>query len=361
MRRKLVLPFLLGSIAAMGQPSPWDLKLPKPDCKVTPWLDSCPDHDKFMKPIQLAPLYVPPTSTPRHAAPSPSAPPGPVSNVDWRKPLSAEPLPANWPRWRFAPSDASLVFGMKLPALLRSKVVHELDGGADFDPSKLAAEEVWISMRENHPPQAPESVMLLIGPTLYPIATSLRSKGFTVCFLDARSVLAGEWNAVNRAVQRVLGEAAPAGSGEKRTSELWANSDVLLLPGRKWTPEPETVSRLEVGVSVKEKLNFDMHLRIAKPVDAERLVDRFRKDPAELDLPNGATGVEIRKLADGVSVRASLDAGSLPDALRRQISGQLKPVLELGQAATAPQRAAGGVIVIDGLAGGLKVIRTSPE
>ncbi len=368
MRRFALTTLIFATATALAQlPLHWEpLKLPPPDCKMTPWLDACPDHDKWMKSMETPPWLrntgnVGSGTANRPPAPVP-APRTPVPEVDWRRPLAAQPLAADWPRWRFAPADASLVLGMKLPALLRSPLVRQILTGLHPDQLQAPAEEIWISI--DNPSRPAESVLLLVGPALDPVAAALRAKGSTVCFLDAHSVLVGEWNAVNRAVQRVLVEKAPAGPADRRTREMWANSDVWFMAGRKWTSTilasspstsiPESISRIEIGVTLQDNLAFDLFLHTAKAVEAEQLAERYKKNPAELDLPEGASGLEIRKFPDGVSVRAALDAKSIPESLRREMAEQFKPALELGR--TAAPRPAGGPIVIEGLNEGPRVI-----
>jgi hypothetical protein len=53
----------------------------------------------------------------------------------------------------------------------------------------------------------------------------------TVCFLDQRTLLAGEWNAVNQALGRVI--AGAPGPVFKRAGELWSANDLWLIAGRQ--------------------------------------------------------------------------------------------------------------------------------
>jgi len=222
-------------------------------------------------------------------------------------------------------------------------------------------DEARISLRQNTQ-QPPESVLLLIGPALGPIAADLRSKGATVFFLDSQSLLVGEWNAVNRALQRVAAPAATPGPLERRARELWVNDDVWFVANGAFassllgpnTAVPTGVSRISIGMSWREKLTFDLLLHTVNPTDADRLAERYRRSPGELGLPGGEGGVRIQKSSDGVSARLSLEASQIPDSLRQQLAEQLRPVLQLARQGTPhPARKA---VVIQGLDNGPRVV-----
>jgi hypothetical protein len=66
--------------------------------------------------------------------------------------------------------------------------------------------------------------------------------------------------------------------------------------------------------------------------------------------------VKVEKSVGGVSVRASLDPAQLPDALRRQITDQMRPVLDLTGPPPASAAASSGAIVIQGLDDGPRTI-----
>ncbi len=166
---------------------------------------------------------------------------------------------------------------MKLTALLQSPVLASLLG-ADVPNQWRASipplDEVWVSIRplpaQKPAAQQTEAVMLLIGPAVDSIAADLRNKGVTVCFLDQRTLLAGEWNAVHRALARVI--AATPASFSKRAGELWAANDVWMIAGRQMVnqmlqPGANTagLTGASLGLSLQNKVAIDMLLTAATP------------------------------------------------------------------------------------------------
>jgi len=326
--------------------------MPKPDCKVTPWLDSCPGYQKFKvgesaiinngmnKPAQQAKAPAPVARDSR-----------PAAQVDWRRPMSPKPLAADWPRWKFAPADANLVLGIKMRALAESPMFRDLlPGGEQLKTAAAQVDEVWVSLRNSA--GRPDAVMLFIGPALDPVASDLRSKGLTVCFIDEHSVLAGEWNAVNRALQRVLSPAAVP--GERRARELWTNNDISIVIDRSLlslfsAAVPASITRMSMGVSLGDKLAFDLLLHTAKPADAKALAT------AVLGLPE-VTGEEVHKIVpEGLIVRVSLDPGQIPETLKKQLSTQFGPVVDLVRANGTKAPIKG--VVIQGLDDGPRVVQ----
>ena len=65
--------------------------------------------------------------------------------------------------------------------------------------------------------------------------------------------------------------------------------------------------------------------------------------------------VSVEKTLRGVSVRAALDPTQLPDALRRQITDQIRQVLDIAKPPTSAATS-GGAIVIQGLDDGPRAI-----
>jgi hypothetical protein len=282
----------------------------------------------------------------------------PPADTDWRRPRLPKALAADWPRWIFAQPDAGVLIGMKLMALIQSPVLSDLvgaDAEKKWGASAPQLDEVWMSIRPQ-PGQKAESVMLLIGPAVESIATDLRSKGVTVCFLDTRTLLAGEWNAVNRALARIV--AGAPGPMSKRAAELWSTNDLWLITGREMAnqvlPANTGTSGLtgaSLGLSLQKRVAVEMLLTAATPAETARWASKLRQNPADLGLGE----VSIEETVRGVSVRAALDAAQLPEALRRQITDQIRPVLDM---AGSPASASGSrnAIVIQGLDDGPRTI-----
>jgi len=286
-----------------------------------------------------------PAPTPRTVTPKPK--PSPVADTDWKRPRLTKPLAANWPRWNFAPADADALLGMKAPAL-----------GALLGPELgKQVEEAWISTR-SLPGQKTEVVLLLIGPGVESIAARLRSKGVTVCFLDQRTLLSGEWSAVNRALNLVV--AGEPGPMSKRAAELSANDDLWLIAGRRMVnqllPPNSDASGLtgaSLGVSLQDKGTLNLLFTGATPAETERWASKFRQSPGELGLGD----VSVEETVSGISVNAAFNPAQLPDTLKRQFADQLRPALELPASPAAASAApSGGAIVIQGLDDGPKTI-----
>ena len=195
-------------------------QIPERNCMSNPMMEGCPAAQEARKTQELMnkrpwweehPEWLHPT-VPGSNQGSPAAttaqprPTQPAVDTDWKRPRLTKALAADWPRWIFAQPDGGALAGMKLTGLVQSPVFASLlgaDVGKRWGASAPPVDEVWMSIRPL-PGQKTEEVMLLIGPAVESIATDLRSKGMTVCFLDARTLLAGEWNAVNAALARVI-------------------------------------------------------------------------------------------------------------------------------------------------------------
>jgi hypothetical protein len=301
-----------------------------------------------------------PGSTPSKVTttrPNPSA--DPRADMDWKRPRLTKTLAADWPRWTFAQPDAGALVGMKLTALIQSPVLSALlgaDVGKQMRASVPQIDEVWVSMR-TLPGQKTEAVMLLIGPAVDSFATDLRSRAVTVCFLDKRTLLAGEYNAVNGALGRVI--AGTPGPMAKRAGELWSSSDLWLIAGRQMLnqvlPKDTEIAGLtgaSLGLSLQDKIGIDMLLTAATPAETARWASKLSQNPTDLGLGD----VKVEKTVRGVSARASFDPAQLPDALKRQITDQMRPVMDLAGPRPASEAASSGRIVIQGLDDGPKTI-----
>jgi hypothetical protein len=341
-------------------------QIPERNCISDPFMRGCKAEiqsrkiqENLNKGMVLNPAGVPAKPTASSTS-TPAASPVPVADNDWQRPRLANALPPDWPRWTFAPADASLVVGMKLGALMKSPLIRQIMEGAGLpaiDPQMSGPhpDEVWLTLR----PAAgrpPESVILLLGTDVGTVAADLRSKGATVCFLDTQSILVGEWNAVNRALQRVARPSAIASPYAKRARELWTNSDLWfiasgsLLAGAKVAPTG--VTAMSMGLSLQDKLVFDVLLNVATPEAAAHLAAQMNANPGDLGFP----GMQLKKVANGVSLQGAVAVGDLPDTLRKQITDQIRPLSELASTRNARPDAPKNAIVIQGLDDGPRVI-----
>ncbi len=346
--------------------------VPKNDCVANPVAPGCPGFDEVVRrnqgdkfgwfpvgsgqikaakgPEQAAPAPPPEETAP---PPVPAAPP----EIDWRVPISARPLPLDWPRWQFAPPDAGVVLGVKLRTFLNSPVFRQAAGGSSSVP---AIDELWMSVRQ----PGDDPVFLLVGSNLLPVATGLRGKGLTVCFVDSRSLLAGEWNAVNRSLQRILGPDAASIPPDPRARQLWQNDDLWIAASRASAKEvvafsgdvPADISRVSLGLKLGDRPALDVLLHVPRPAEAGRLASRYRQNPAELGLPAGQTAIEA--VSQGVSAHAPADNGRLQNTARYVID-RLFPVLEAAHAASP--RPAANAVVIEGLDDGPHRIPTAQK
>jgi hypothetical protein len=199
--------------------------------------------------------------------------------------------------------------------------------------------------------------MLLMGSGVESIAADLRSKGVTVCFLDKRTLLTGEWNAVNRALGRVI--AGTPGPMAKRAGELWSGNDLWLIAGRQMLnqvlpPNTDTsgLTGASIGLNFQEKVAINLLLTSATPAETARWATKLSQNPGDLGLGD----VTVEKTLRGVSVRATLDPAQLPEALMRQITDQIRPVLNIAGPPQASAATSSGAIVIQGLDEGPKTI-----
>jgi hypothetical protein len=354
----------------------WAQIIPARNCMSNPMMDGCPMAEEARKtqemlnkpkwweehPELLNPKV--PGSSPRSTTtkPTPAADlkPAPIADTDWKRPRLAKPLATDWPRWIFAPQDADMLVGMKLTALVQSPVLSALlgaDVAKQWQVSAPPLDEVWISVR-HLAGQKTEAALLLIGPGVEPIATDLRRKGVTVCFLDNRTLLTGEWSAVNQALGRVI--AGTPGPMSKRARELWSNNDLWLTTGRQMVnqflpPNTDTsgLTAASLGLSLQNNGAISLLFTGATPAESAKWASKLGEHPSDLGLGE----VSVEKTPTGVSVRATFDAAQLPEALKRQIADQIRPMLDFaGPPPSAATAASSGTIRIQGLDEGPKTI-----
>jgi hypothetical protein len=360
---------MLVSLGTAWSPA-WAQIIPERNCLSNPFMDGCPAAEEARKtkemlnkprwweqhPELLNPKVPGSTQQPLTAKPL-TAKPTPTADTDWMRPRLAKALAADWPRWTFAQPDAGALMGMKLAALVQSPILSALLGAdiaKQWPTSAPMVDEIWLSIRPL-PGKKTEAVMLLIGSAVESVAADLRGKGVTVCFLDQRTLLAGEWNAVNRALQRVI--AGAPGPMSKSARELWSGNDLWLIAGPQMVKEvlpangdTSGLTGASLGLSLQNKIAVNLLLTGATPAQTARWASKLSQDPGDL----GMGDVTVEKTLSGVSVRATLDPAQVPDALRRQITDQLRPVLDMAGPATAASSR--GAIVIQGLDDGPRTI-----
>jgi hypothetical protein len=350
--------------------SAWGQTIPERNCLSNPFMDGCPAAEEARKTKEMLnkPRYweqhpeLVNSKAPSSTARPVTTKPAPTADTDWKRPRLAKPLAADWPRWIYAQPDAGALIGMKLAALVQSPVMSALLGTdirKQWPASAPLVDEVWVAIRPL-PGKKTEAVTLLIGSSVESVAGDLRSKGVTVCFLDKQTLLAGEWSAVNRALQRVI--AGAPGPMSKRAGELWSGNDLWLIAGpemvREVLPAKGDMSGLSgasLGLSLQNKIAINLLLTGTTPAQTARWAAKLSQDPSDL----GMGDVTVEKTLRGVSVRAALDPSQLPEALRRQITDQLRPMLDMagpGTASPATAASSGGVIVIQGLDDGPRTI-----
>jgi hypothetical protein len=105
-------------------------------------------------------------------------------------------------------------------------------------------------------------------------------------------------------------------------------------------------------LSLKDKVAINLLLTGATPVDTARWASKLSHNPGDLGLGD----VTVEKTQRGVSVRAAFDPAQLPDGLRRQISEQIRPVLDLAGPTPASEAVSRHAIVIQGLDDGPRTI-----
>jgi hypothetical protein len=334
-------------------------QIPDRNCMSDPFMGGCPaevqaremqEKMKMGKSLSKG-IVANPSVTPTKSAATVATRPAPSADSDWQRPRLATALPPDWPRWTFAPSDTNALIGIKLAALMKSPLLRQIMKDVGLPPVEASVpqpEEVWMALRPNAARQM-EAVMLILGPDIATIASDLRSKGATVCFLDTQSILVGEWSAVNRALQRVIRPAAQASPFAKRARELWTSSDLWFIASGTAVATfgaPAGVAGISMGVSLKEQIVVDMLLSAATPDGAARL----NQNPADLGLP----AVEMKKVGNSVSIHGTVETADIPEAFRKQITDQLRPLVDL--VASRKADGAKNAIVIQGLDDGPRVI-----
>jgi len=254
-------------------------EIPQRNCLSDPFMKGCPAEEqaqkireqtekwKDLKPEQLG--IHPPTAQKQGSVQPQPRPPvqarvAVVDDNDWKRPRLTKPLAPDWPRWTFAPSDSSMVVGMKLQALLQSPILRNILGADAWKKAQAAAPpvtEVWLWVRVATARQ-PDTVMLLIGSGLDTIGADLRSQGGTVCFLDGQTMLVGDYDAVNESLQGVI-TSQPVKFAQ-RASELWAKNDMWVIANRqmlKGLLPANTgltgISGLSMGMTFQDKLTAD--------------------------------------------------------------------------------------------------------
>jgi hypothetical protein len=107
-----------------------------------------------------------------------------------------------------------------------------------------------------------------------------------------------------------------------------------------------------LGLSLQNRVAINILLTGATPAETERWASKLSQNPGDLGLGE----VSVEKTLRGVSVRAALDPTQLPDALRRQITDQIRPVLDIARPPSTSVATSGGAIVIQGLDNGPRTI-----
>jgi hypothetical protein len=151
---------------------------------------------------------------------------------------------------------------------------------------------------------------------------------------------------------------------DRRLRELWANYDVSFVVDRSFASTffpaggqgtfPASLRLISMGLKLRDKLAFDLLLHTVKAADTDLLASRYGKDSSGLGLLDGIMAQETHKLPEGLSIRATLDAAQMPEALRRQLSAQFQPLADMVRAKTGKPVAKG--VVIQGLDDGPRVV-----
>src|SRR5581483_4245949 len=171
----------------------WAQVIPERNCMSNPFMAGCPAAEQAQKTQEMLsqpmmpPLGLNVSSQAAQTVNVAAATAGPrAGNDDWKRPRLAKELPADWPRWSFAEPDASALVGVKLRAMIASASLDAIVGADVMSRWRAApppVDELWMSI-EAVPGKAPESLLLFTGTGLESVASDLRAKGMTVCFLD---------------------------------------------------------------------------------------------------------------------------------------------------------------------------------
>ncbi|MBI4907036.1 MAG: hypothetical protein HY820_25645 [Acidobacteria bacterium] len=280
-------------------------------------------------------------------------------------PASAQVLPEGSPLWRFAHPNAGMIFSMRLQALLNSPMVDGLwkvfggmlPGGAGIESAKQelsGVELLMVSMRMA-PGGKPDMLLLVRGDKPQSL---VRGHTAPVRYLDPRTIVIGEWNAVHYAIQRVI-TPGPVTMKEQRVRDVAAWSDIWMSMDRSFLNVAPVFAikpgvavpaftRATIGLTMREEMVTEAWIDTASVAAANKLLADLHTNPASVpalgELAASFAG-DLKKEVKGTSVRlyARADARLFGEALVKR-------------APAAPEPPRRKTVVIQGMEGGTKEI-----
>lgn len=284
----------------------------------------------------------------------------PTYNLDpnWQVPVSGA-LGADYPLWKFAHANASVLIGLKVKSIADLSLVRELleaagtrDADLDLAVRSLGEiEQLWLSILKV--PGRQPSVLILASGRIPEAATDgLRANGISARYVDPNTVILGQRTEVNASLARLLAKAEVKPMRDDwNDSHLWmaaSGSELAAMvgPGKA----PVGVTRLTAALTMAQTAAIRMTLETATPVAARNLNAQLDKDPSKAAVLVNAP--DVKRELQGNRILMSGEAPLDHEVVRGQLKAMLKPVIEICQQISVRRKAA----VIVGLDEGPKVV-----
>lgn len=326
-------------------------------CRKIPDSPLCRDG----RPINLKPLTQPlkvqipvpknlgggSSSAPRGASPTRSQAAAAAAAGDWRKPMSAEPLPPGEVRRRLEERDPGLMVAIRPKALLESKWMGQTVMGVDTTAEQAqqagAVAEVRITMSLGTD-NLPHSFILFNGETeaLAKIGETFRSRGVTACFVDVNHLLLWQYGDVTAAVSRIVarqGTKSAAGKPEEAKEsadiEMSMRRDFFRAQPAAVAGLPEGVNGISIAMRVRDRLHYELLLSTVDAAAAARLMEQANAHAWRVlggtsagQVPEFLKDVKAEKTARGILLTFAVDPALLPPAVVDQLRSGLGPLRE---------------------------------
>jgi hypothetical protein len=318
-------------------------------CRQNPKMPTCIDGSQF----KLKPLWgtLPPRQTGQQPAPASRQAPA----RDWRIPMSPEPLPAGQAQSRLPHAHPGVLLSLRPEALVESKWLGSLIFGAEGAPAQArqgaaAIQEVRLAVGSGANGRMGALILWSAPPAvLAGIGDSFRAKGVTACFVDANTLLIGEYYDVSAAVQRMLAPEAPRTNSPllPGSRELAQEADFWLTARREFAEAnrkaagaggflPEGVTGVSVRVRLRENLQIEMLMHTAGPTVANKLLADANRELIKALAPEeaGALPPEFLKTMKatrtphGVKMELTIGPSQLPAPLVEQLRSAFAPLRE---------------------------------
>ncbi len=275
-------------------------------------------------------------------------------------PASSEVLPADAPLWRFAYPNSGMLFSVRLPALLDSPVLSELwklfggmvpgNVGLERARRELAGVDLMMLSLRVGANGRREAMMLVRGDrpqTLVRGQTHMR-------YLDPKTILVGEWNAIHAAIQRVITPGAVTAREERvkglsSWSDLWLTVDhsfmnMVPVPGMTAGPAAGMYRQLSMAMTTGDIMTTEVCIDTPSVAAANKVLAELLKNPT------------TRTAVGDVTVMTDFKQEVVGTSVRLSGKTDVKTLSELVKQKAPPQPPKRNTVVIQGMEGGTKEI-----